>query len=249
MGLKSIWTEETYVKTFETDFQQRWKPSGFFQAMQEAAAHHASSFGFDSKDMLAQDKIWVLSRVKIYFSAFPEMGEKVTIRTWPKGIQQRIFFMRDFQIFGENGRDLATATSAWLLIKPSSRRILLPQELNGTVPDNDGLSAFQEALDKIPTIAEMQACFIAQAGYSSIDVMGHVTNSRYIDWISDCFPFEQYRAQKIDWLQINFTSEVRPAERVPISAGKDPSHPDTWYLQGTHEEKDTRAFEAALHWS
>ena len=50
-----IWTEHATVKSYETDLNRRWKPSCFFQHMQEVATHHAASWGYDFDMPLAAE--------------------------------------------------------------------------------------------------------------------------------------------------------------------------------------------------
>ena len=244
--MKTVWFEETRVKTYETDFQRRWKPACFFQAMQEAAAHHASHLGFDHKDMIAKDRVWILSRVRIRIHAYPMYDDLVKIETWPKGFQQRLLFMRDFMITGSNGNLFAEASTAWLLVAPSSRRILPPNSLDGNLPDNGGRAALVEPLDKLNPPGDLPQRQVFSAGYSAIDLMGHVNNARYLDWISDAFSMEEHAARPLAELQINYTSEVLPGEQVAIQAGPREEEPGQWWAQGMHQATGTRAFEVLL---
>ena len=244
--MQTIWFEETNVKTYETDFQRRWKPACFFQTMQEAAAHHASHLGFDYKEMMLQDRVWILSRVRIRFHAYPEYADAVKIETWPKGLQQRLLFMRDFIITGSAGNLLAEASTAWLLVNPSSRRILPPNALDGSLPDNGGRAALNQPLDKLNPPDDLPQRRVFSAGYSAIDLMGHVNNARYLDWIADAFSLEEHAALPLTELQINYTSEVLPGEEVAILAGPREDDPGQWWAQGVHQSNGTRAFEALL---
>lgn len=248
MVLQPVWTEETYVKSFETDFRQGWKLSAFFQWMQEAATRHASHLGFDYVDMFAKDQTWVLSRMKIQFLTLPRLREMVQIQTWPKGIQQKLFFMRDFKITRPDGSVYALATSAWLLINVKERRMLLPQALEGELPRNEGRHALDEPLEKISLPGDAREAYSLTAGYSAVDMMGHVNNARYIDWLADCFSIDTYRQKQMDWLQINYSTEVRPGESVTLAVKEDPANPNLVYIQGNNQTTGTRAFEAAACW-
>ena len=57
---------------------------------------------------------------------------------------------------------------------------------------------------------------ISAADYSAVDLMGHVNNTRYVEWICNCFPQEKYQQEQIAWLQINYNNEVRPNEIVQL---------------------------------
>ena len=246
MEFPNIWHEETQVKTFEIDFYQRWKTASFFQAMQEAAAHHAAALGFGYEEMLSKNMAWILSRVRIRFLAFPTLGDRVQIETWPKGVQQRLLYMRDFYLTGSTGARLAEACTAWLLVDPRARRILPPQSLTGALPDNGGRAAINEPLEKLNPPTGLVERLTRSADYSTIDLMGHVTSSRYLEWIADTFSLEEHRARRLADLQVNFTNEVKPGENVTIASGPDGGDPSRWWVQGTNGITGQRAFDAVL---
>jgi acyl-ACP thioesterase len=247
--MQPIWTSETTVKSYETDFRQCWKPACFFQNMQEAATEHATHLGFPFEAMMAQNTIWILSRVKIVFLDFPRLKETVIFETWPKGIQQKLFFMRDFNIRAGDGRPLALASTAWLLINPKARRMLTPAALTGSLPDNAGRYALDETIERINPPDGMPERLVTRANYSAVDLMGHVNNARYVEWICDCFMQEEHAARQLRWLQINYTNEVRPGEGVCLTAAPKDGEEDVWLLQGSNQTNGAKAFEAAVGWA
>ena len=137
------------------------------------------------------------------------------MRTWPRGFQQKIFFIRDFYILDQSGRKVAAASSAWLLIDVQKRRMLVPEKLDGRLPLNDGLRALDEDLERLVMPKDLAEKRTVQADYSMVDIMGHVNNTRYVDWVMDCFPFEHHRSHRLAWLQVNYNSEVLPGEQAP----------------------------------
>lgn len=243
-----VWTEEVLVKAFESDFAGRWKPASFFRWMTAAASHHALNLGYGYNEMLASSMIWVLARLKIYFYRFPHIGERVTIQTWPKGVQRKLFFMRDFNILDSSGGKYAAATSAWVLIDPQNRRMLLPQALPGSLPENAGRVALEEIPEKINPPENLPEKFALQARYSMIDIVGHVNNGHYIEWISDCFSPEEYQGRRMAWLQVNYSNEIRPLDRISICAGEPDGDPMRSVVRGLNLSTGAPAFEAALGW-
>jgi len=242
-----VWMQDIYVRTYETDFENRWKPAGFFNAIQEAATQHAAHLGFDYQDMLAQNRIWILSRVKIKFFAFPTMREIVKVRTWPCGIQQKVFFTRDFIFSAQNGNPYAAATSAWILIDPIARRMLMPSALRGELPLSDERALDEDLLKIVPIEHAPERLHLA-AGYSAIDMMGHVNNARYIEWICDCFPIEHYARHQLEWLQINYLNEVKPGDFISLTCSPRDDDPQEWCFKAANQTASNWAFEAALRW-
>ncbi len=240
-----IWSGCTTVRAFEADFSARWKPTAFFQNMQQAAATHAAALGYDFLSMQARDEVWVLSRLKIEWDVFPLTGDEVKVITWPHGIEQKIFYRREFEFFNGSSR-LARATSAWLLISPSARRIVPPQMRSIALPDG-GRRALDETLEKILPPQDLTLCSTRTAAFSDVDVMGHVNNARYIEWICDCYPLEHYRHHHLASLHINYSKEVLPGETVELRRGTDPANPVCDVLVGVKADGE-RAFEARVGW-
>jgi medium-chain acyl-[acyl-carrier-protein] hydrolase len=248
MEFQPIWNETISINFSETDFQQKWKPSAFFTAMQEVGSLHATHLGYDYRDMFAANMSWVLSRVKIIFNNFPKVGEKVTIQTWPKGIHNKLFFMRDFFFLNEEGSQLAAATGAFVLIDIKARRVLPWRVLKGELPDNLGRNAIAEFPERLNPPEEIKECFSIQARYSDVDLMGHVNNARYIEWISDCFPMQQYQNHQLEWLQINYLNEIKPDAKISIGCALDEKDSSIFNVLGKNLTASNTAFEASLKW-
>lgn len=246
--IQPVWREPTYVLFSDTDFRARWKVARCFAAMVEAAGHHAEHLGFGYQEMLAHDKIWILSRMKIRFSRFPQNGEQIIIETWPRGVGQKVFFIRDYHILNSREERLASATSAYLLVSPSTRRMQPPHSLYGDLPLNDGRTALDEALEKLPAAAPLEPCGTRSAGYSDIDLVGHVNNTRYIDWVMDSFPLDFHQQHELRWLQINYVNEVKPGETIQLQRAAYARAPGSWYVGGTNTTSGLPAFDAALGW-
>jgi medium-chain acyl-[acyl-carrier-protein] hydrolase len=249
METKPLWIEEIHVKGSEVDFRQKWKPAFVLQAMLEAAGNHAAYHGFGFFGMLDRDIAWVLSRLKIRFFEYPTINDPVVIQTWLKGIQQKVFFMRDFQLRRPDGVPLAVASYAWLTINLKTRRLLLPQNLGMEFPYIYDQVGLDEPLEKINLVDGLPERMTVDAGYSAIDLLGHVTSTRYVEWISDCFSMDDFRSRKMDWLQVNYVNEIRPGERLSIAAGPDAANPSIWLVKGNNLNTGLHAFEAALGWS
>jgi medium-chain acyl-[acyl-carrier-protein] hydrolase len=242
-----VWNETVQINHVEGDYYGKWKLSSLFLALQEAAVHHAIHLGAGYDALQSQNLAWMLARFKVRFDGFPSAGERVHIQTWPKGIQGRLFFVRDFLIHDERDeRIFARATSAWLLTDTRTRRVHRPGVLTLDIPHNTERSALDEALERIQADGDMQEQFKVTARASMLDLMGHVTSARYLEWVTDCFPVEAYRDEALAWLQINFNQEVRPGERVSVCCGRSATDASTWFVQGINLDGGAHAFEATL---
>jgi len=244
---KPLYEQTIRIDTFECAFNRQWKPAAFFQHLTEAATIHATQLGVGFDTMFAQNLFWVHSRMKIKFHQFPHAGDTITIRTFPKTIQQKLFYIRDFQVIAGDGSMLAAATSAWVIINAATRRLAPPNSLNVNLPALSDRFGLDEPLEKLNISQGAEEKLRVRAGYSVVDLLGHVNNSRYVEWICDAFPIETFRQRTLDWMQVNYDHEVRPGEEVSVLAN--PIDGDgTWALEGLNRSNDTRAFESVVSW-
>ena len=91
-----------------------------------------------------------------------------------------------------------------------------------------------------------EECLRVRAAYSAVDMLGHVNNSRYVEWICDALPAEMIVQRPLDWVQVNYDREVRSGEEVAVTANPVPPDGNLWALQGLNRSNGTRAFEAAI---
>lgn len=247
--LPRIFEKTERINGFECDFGGKWKPSAIFQHLTEAASQHAETLGFGFGAMVASNLFWVHSRMKIRFFKFPKVWEEVTIRTWPKTIQQKLFFIRDFELLNAAGEQLAAATSAWLVINAATRRMVPTSNLKLDLPATPERSGLDEPLEKLGLSQKGEEMLRVKAGYSAVDMLGHVNNSRYVEWVCDCFDLDAYRERRLDWMQINYDHEIRPGEEVALLADQPEGDSGLWTVEGMNLTNQTRAFECVLHWS
>ncbi len=241
------WTEQILINPVEGDYYGKWKLSNLLLALQGAAAQHAIHLGAGYEALQVQNLAWMMSRFKVRLEGLPSAGERVTIHTWPKGVQQKLFFRREFLVMDEaETKTYARATSAWLLTNTSTRRMERPSALKLDIPRNDGRVALDETLERITAAGEMVEQYQVQARPSMLDLMGHVTSARYLEWVVDCFPVSAYQDDGLEFLQVNFNREVRPSERVSISCGRQAPDSSTWVVQGINLDNGANAFDAAL---
>ena len=245
---KIIFDNTFRINTFECDINRQWKPAAFLQHLTEDAGNHATILGCGYHEMFAQNLYWVHSRMKIKFFQFPLADDQITIRTWPKTIQQKIFFIRDYEVLDANGLLLAAATSAWLVIDVTTRRMVMPGLLNLDLPSLPDRVGLDEPLDRLSHSRTGDEQLRVKAGYSAVDILGHVNNSRYVEWVCDSFPMDMHRQHSLDWIQINYEREILPGEEVALFSSQSEDDPYQWAVEGINRTNDSRAFQSALRW-
>jgi acyl-ACP thioesterase len=236
------------IHPIDCDFNREWKPAAIMQHLTEIAGTHAAILGVGFDAMLSNNMYWIHSRMKIKFFALPRANDAITIRTWPKTIHRRLLYIRDFEVLSGEGQKLIGATSAWVIVNATTRRMVPPKSVNLKIPEVKDPIGLDDPLDRIDLAEDGEERLRVRAGYSAVDIVGHANNSRYIEWICDAFPIDMFTHHKLDWLQINYEHEVLPGEEVAILVYPTGQDPYLYTLEGCNVSNSTRAFVALLCW-
>lgn len=102
-------------------------------------------------------------------------------------------------------------------------------------------------LGKIKPSGTPEPVYKRVIGISDIDVNGHLNNSKYVDFIVDCFSIEQYRSCRVKSIQVNYVQEALPGDT--ISFFRDASalaEAGLIYIEGRSEQDGRTIFTSEL---
>ena len=187
----------------------------------------------------------MLTRLTLEIYRPLKWGEKAEVETWPKSIE-RLFYLRDFIVRDEQGEIVAKACSAWLSINLKSKR---PTLFNGDKMDAFTKLNAYHALDyspiKLDGIQKDDTQTITPS-YFDIDLNKHVTSTRYIDWMMDCFSLDFHSRHYPTHLSINYMKETMCGENIELShQDKITKHG----FEGFNTNQDKVAFRGSLNFS
>jgi acyl-ACP thioesterase len=245
--MKQIWTEEFKVNTYDVDFTHKMKLSYFFNYFQQAAAAHADDLGAGYDALRQKGMTWFLSRIILQIEKYPEIGDRLSIDTWPKG-REKITALRDFIFYGTAGKTYVRGTSQWVLADIETFKLHKMEELGDDLPLNQGLFALTLAPEKLKITDPMTGCVHKIANYSEIDINGHVNNARYADWIMDCFPLEKFKTEEVSEIQINYLAQVLPGSTVTLRKSPESEKNDIVFTDGISEDSGKKHFESSVKW-
>lgn len=204
------------IPCYDTDASWRLKPASFMNLAQEAAGQHAVYLGFGYDDLIATNTAWILSRVHVEFIDTPRWREDITLRTWHKGLN-RLFFLRDFILTDNEGRERVKATTSWLVLNLETRRLVRDPKLmeEGTVCMEN---VIETPADKVVLPKDAEPLFVMEhkVAYSDIDMNGHTNNAMYMQWAMDAVDHEISSTRPVKWFTINFNHETKAGDTVMI---------------------------------
>ncbi|MBP1595733.1 MAG: hypothetical protein H6Q05_1110 [Acidobacteria bacterium] len=221
---EGIWVEETDIRSYDVDISSRLTIESLLKIFQEAAWNHAEHLGLGFSHLGKRNQVWVLSRMMLAVESYPEWGQPVVARTWPRGCKS-LLALRDFELLDMQGRKLAGAASGWMIIDLQSRK---PQRAEPfiqpirTFPERRAVGADPE---KITPDGEGSRPVILKVKYSDLDLNNHVNNAAYARWILDGYPVDFHRRHRVRRFHLNFLAEVNADDSVAISTREvDPLH-------------------------
>lgn len=217
------------VLSYQTDRNALLKPSYALRFMQEAAAEHTDKFGYGTRILYDDKKMFILISVSINFEKMPFLNDDIFVETWSCG-QKGVLFTRPGRIADKNRQTLCVYSSKWVLVNTETRHILKPNEVGGF---NVVLCGEKYDLRdrKIPLPKEMELVGEREIRYSDIDYNNHANNCAYADFVLDFIPCDMAE-KRVDKLDIYFHSEALLGDKLKIfCAEKD----GIYYFKGEHE--------------
>ena len=213
------------VRGTDTDQRDRLHMHALFSLMQEAAALHAEHLGFGAEQFDPQGITWVLLRVSVRMDSFPAWKERFTIETWPSGTD-RLYGLRDFRFFREDGTSAGAATTTWLVVDTATRRPrrFVPPAAEGETtaadtPVDRSLPFDAPKVDADEAMATANPVLRHVCRASDIDRNLHVNNTRYIAWCLDALQTAEVDSDPVVGIDMNYLSELRLSDEALLFVG------------------------------
>lgn len=174
--------------------------------MLQAATRHAEERNFGYSYMTSRQRAWVLMRMNIEISEYPNNDSNIKLYTWVADVN-KIFTERCFAFEDQNGNPLGYARSIWASIDLETRRPTNILELEGLTDFKHDRECPIEAASKIPLLKDSNLTTSFDVKYSDIDINKHLNSMKYIEHIVNAFPLEMYEEKEIKVFNINYIAE------------------------------------------
>lgn len=243
--LQRIWTDHYTVNWYDADPGNRAGMVSICKFLQESAWNHANHLGCGYRTAGEVNQAWVIVRLLVKMERFPAWEERITVRTWPRGMDG-LLAVRDFEILDVHGKKIGGASSHWLVIDSVTRKPQPAVIVKDIVPLATGEPATDEQPEKIHIHDALPYHHTEKARFGDIDMYQHVNNTRYVEWSLNLFPEEHLRSRQLTMMLIEFLAECRLGDEINLfcDAGANPS-----FARGVRQEDDKIVFRAKFRWS
>jgi len=180
----------------------------------QAAGKSADANGFGMHDLNSQNHTWVISRMAIEMSRFPQLNEKISIETWVEEIS-RAATTRNFRIKDNEGMVIGGASTIWAMMDIATRRAVDLKTLSYLNSAVSGEPSVIAKATRLPSV-EGGVVEIHTVRYSDIDFNQHANSMKYVEWLLDRFSMDWHKSHTVKRFEINFLHEVLFGETVNI---------------------------------
>ena len=210
-----IYEKEHTLLMRDCDRFKRVKPSVVLAMFQDCSEALTEGWGVGLEAMLARDVIWVAAKVECRVLArLPEHTETVRVRGWATRCRSGVFPFR-YELLDAAGERLMEGCSMWVLSDLATHSMMSPRIPKITLPTPEPEGA---PLPRMPAIRQPEAPARTprRVLFSEVDINGHLTNTRYIDWITDLVPAAFHEEHPMTGLRIDYRRETFPEEEIAL---------------------------------
>lgn len=158
--------ENGFIKTYE-----------LFHMIEDVSIAHAEVLHAGIDELMKENHIWVLSKLKYELRNKVDPNEKYFIETFPRP-KKAVTFGRDYYIRDEKDNIVMEGTSQWCILDFKTRKIARTDvDFIGEYRKEKALgSSFEKIHEKEPCLVKKHA-----VTEDDIDVNQHVNNCRYVE--------------------------------------------------------------------
>lgn len=233
-----------HVELSDVDFKKNLKLSTLFSYFQDVASDAAANLGAGVDRLQSSHGLaWILMRIRVDITRLPTWGEDIIIETWPLK-PGRLEFERDYLVKDDNGEVIIRSISSWVIMDLEERKLKRSESIGLTYPENIEERAIDGKLERLRKHGPLELVYKRMIGYSDVDFNGHLNNSKYVDFLLDCFTMDDHMNSSIKRLDVNFVNEVLPGETILLYKDTSKKDENRYYIEGMNENSSRTVFKA-----
>lgn len=249
MGYIEKYSRKYQVTTNDVDFTKKMKLSAALNYFQEVSELHTEELGIGFNTLEKELGIaWVLARIKIDMVKYPLWNDEIIVETWHQ-IPKKYEFERDYYIRDLDGNILVKASSLWVIVDIKTRRLMKSEIIKIEYPSIFEERATDFRFSKIRPAGNAEKVYDRVIGCSDIDMNYHVNNSKYLDFIFDCFDMEVLKNYYAKSAEIHYINETFTGDIITMYKYTDEVKSGKIYVEGTNAKKGVRVFISQIEFS
>ena len=208
-----------YEEKFRTGLKDigkdnRIKNRALLEYLENIGTYHSDLVGYGVNDISRTNIAWVLLDWKLEVKRRPKYGEILNIKTWGREAN-KFFTHRDFEIYDQNNKLCAIASSKWAVFDMKTRKMTkLTDEIIEKYQLEEKSVFINEKMDKIKEPKEFEHQIKYTVKRKDIDINNHMHNLYYLDLAYEALPEDVYNKRPFDKVRITYKKEIQLGEDV-----------------------------------
>lgn len=216
---------EMQIAESQLNGQMNLKPQAYQMLYCEMAEKHLKAYRLGTDVTMQYDVAWVLISLTVEVKKPIKGVCTLFAKTWKSGLQGP-YFRRDFIFADEKGNTYFQGTSFSVLLNLETRKVCRDKKLPFFSMEaydynvTDGVptwkSAYGKHLDN--SAPYIKTSPVRKVENSFIDMLGHVNNIRYGEFVYDAMDEEEImRLNELSRLELYFEAELRLGDTFTVS--------------------------------
>ena len=209
-----------YVKNLEVgycdvDFKEQLKPSVLLKYFEEAATRSAEELGFGYSFCKENGFAFFLTEIHVEVLRMARVQDKIRIKTWPLK-PSFVVFNREYQISDDRDNVLIAATSRWGLVDLKEGKILPSKTVEGQDYSTYRTDKALEVSGKMKRFDPIEGylAYSMTVANSEYDHNMHVNNTRYADYVFNCFTVKQLKENTLKSFALSYVKQCHEGEII-----------------------------------
>ena len=208
------YTRDYLVRSYETDRNNNLRIVTLLNIFQDMADKSAYEMGLGLDYVYSKGLGWVGSNYEMIIDRLPKMHERIHITSWPAA-EKKVAAIREFEVFGEDGKSIIRASSQWVLLNIEKMR---PVSLKENLPEYRIVP--ERVIDTdFPKIRETERTDVEtkfRVRFDDIDLNRHVNNAVYVLWACEAVDPEFRLTHNPKHIEMSFKKEGRIGEKIKV---------------------------------
>ncbi len=242
----TLFKNKYHIDLSYVDFEKKLRLSALFGYFQDIASMAVENLGIGIDTILEEFGVtWILIRIRVDIIRTPLWNEEITIETWPIE-PKKMQFDRDYVVRDAEGNIVAKAVSTWVILDPNTKEIRQTSLISSNISYMIKERAIDCKLGRFKAFGEMTVAYKKVIGYSDIDFNGHLNNSKYIDFIMDCFDFESHKKYGVKSIEVSYINEALPGDGIILYRDISALDSNLVYIEGVNEKDGKVIFKSQV---
>lgn len=198
----------------DCDLFRRLKPSAMLAMFQDCSEDLTEGWGVGLDAMMKKGIIWVAAKIECKVNRLPEHCDVVTVRGWAGRTRGSICPFH-YEMWSEEGELLITGCSMWVLSDLETHSMMSPNVPSLDLPTPDAPGTRLPRMGGILPPSEFETT-TRKVQFSEVDINGHLTNTRYVDWMCDLPVRDFHQTHPMTGIRLNYRAETFPDEEIVL---------------------------------